>query len=113
MFYDYFLTHCEELGKSPSAVLTELGISKGSLSRWREGGEPSNPTKKKLADYFGFSVKELSSPKKEMPTHVEGRHSDEAMKFAERFRGLTPEQWAKVREYAELLEHSYDSKERG
>jgi transcriptional regulator with XRE-family HTH domain len=36
-----------------------MGISKGSLSRWKEGGKPLNENKKLIADYFGISVPEL------------------------------------------------------
>lgn len=50
MFYDNFIDLCETAGESPSRVLTALGISKGSLSRWKDGGEPLNETKKKIAD---------------------------------------------------------------
>lgn len=59
MFYDNFLRLCEDRGVSPTRVLTNLGISKGSLSRWRDGGEPLNETKKKIADYFGITVRQL------------------------------------------------------
>ncbi|WP_073083101.1 helix-turn-helix domain-containing protein [Sporobacter termitidis] len=59
MFYDKFLSLCEENGISPSRALTDMGISKGSLSRWKEGGKPLNENKKLIADYFGISVTEL------------------------------------------------------
>lgn len=59
MFYDRFVIVCENAGVSPSKVLTDLDISKGSLSRWKEGGGLTNETKKKLADYFGITIKEL------------------------------------------------------
>lgn len=61
MFYDSFISICEDRGISPTKVLVELDISKGSLSRWRDGGNPTNETKKKIADYFGVSVKDLMS----------------------------------------------------
>lgn len=44
MFYDRFVIVCENAGVSPSKVLTDLDISKGSLSRWKEGGGLTNET---------------------------------------------------------------------
>lgn len=82
MFYNNFLSLCEDAGMSPSAVLTELEISKGGLKRWRDGVEPTNPTKKKIADYFGISVKELSSEKiqkTKRPVTNEGGELDDEM----------------------------------
>lgn len=67
MFYDNFMKLCEEKGYSPSRVLTELGISRGSLGRWKDGGMPRNEYKKKIADYLGVSVQELVSGQKEEP----------------------------------------------
>jgi transcriptional regulator with XRE-family HTH domain len=59
MFYDRFLRLCEENGVSPSRALTDMGISKGSLSRWKEGGKPLNENKKVIATYFGMTIPEL------------------------------------------------------
>lgn len=64
MFYDNFISLCEDAGVSPSKVLSDLSIGKAGLSRWREGVEPTNPIKKKIADYFGITVKELMETKK-------------------------------------------------
>ena len=63
MFYDSFTRLCEEKGYSPSKVLDALGISRGGLFRWKNGGEPRNEYKKKIADYFGITVPELMSGK--------------------------------------------------
>lgn len=61
MLYDGFMRICEERGVSPSRVLSELNISRGSLGRWKEGGDALNETKKKIADYFGITIKQLMS----------------------------------------------------
>lgn len=63
MFYDSFIALCEERGVSPSKVLDALGISRGGLFRWKNGGAPRNEYKKKIADYFGITVPELMSGK--------------------------------------------------
>lgn len=59
MFFDNFIFLCQEHGISPTNLLLDIGISKGNLSRWRDGGVPRNETAKKIADYFGISVSEL------------------------------------------------------
>lgn len=84
VFYDTFLSLCEDKGVSPSALLVDLGISKGSLGRWKAGGNPANPTKKKIADYFGITVRELMSP----PTEKENHLDDEAEVLTARERIL-------------------------
>lgn len=63
MFYDSFVSLCEDRGVSPSKVLDALGMSRGSLFRWKNGGAPRNEYKKKIADYFGITVPELMSGK--------------------------------------------------
>lgn len=86
MFYSNFMSLCAELGVAPSAVLVALGIGKAGLKRWREGTDPSNPIKKKIADYFGISVKELMDGKNEKPA---GK-TDELPKNAIAITGMVP-----------------------
>ena len=62
MFVDSYDKICKEMGVSPTAILGELGISKGTYSNWKSNGaNPTNPTMKKIADYFGISVTELEA----------------------------------------------------
>lgn len=99
MFYDNFIGICETKGFSPTRVLIELGMSKGSLQRWKEGGSPRNEYKKKIADFFGITVSELTTGKKENPTLVSenGVNDDIDSTLADMLRKLTPEQADKVR----------------
>ena len=50
------LMHARKKGISPTRVITALKMSKGSLSRWRSGGDTTNETKMKIADYLGISI---------------------------------------------------------
>jgi len=59
VFYNNYLKICEERGIAPTRVLVDLGISKSAISNWKNGGEPSNRTKKAIADYFGITVRQL------------------------------------------------------
>ena len=47
---------CNQIGKSPSAVAIEIGLSKSTVNRWKNGGSPTDATASKLASYFGVSV---------------------------------------------------------
>ena len=98
MFYDNFLSACEDTGLAPSRVLSDLKIGKGALKRWREGGDPNNSTKKKLADYFGVSVKDLSGIEK-APTVNDERLE----RFRAAIKNLSQEQLNDVYRYMEFL----------
>ncbi len=57
MFYDRFISLCAEIGKSPSAVVEEIGIRKSNVTYWKNSrNNPSNVTLVKLAKYFNVSV---------------------------------------------------------
>ena len=67
MFWDRFITLCNKINKKPNPVAAELGISSGSITKWKNGGVPSDTNLKKIADYFGVSVECLKG-KEELPT---------------------------------------------
>lgn len=64
MFYDTFMKLCEMHGKTASEALRGSGLSKYAYRRWKNG-TPTLETRIKLADYFGVTVEELESYKKE------------------------------------------------
>ena len=55
-FYSNFLSMCNSIGKTPSKVVTEVGLKKSAVTRWKAGGNPTDATTQKIADYFGVSV---------------------------------------------------------
>lgn len=59
---------CNEIGKSPSAVAIEIGLSKPSVNRWKKGGSPTDATAAKIASYFGVSVASLLEKDIKNPT---------------------------------------------
>ena len=59
VFYDNFLKACNLIGKAPTTVLSEIGISKSANTRWRAGEKPTSANVLKLADYFGVTPAEL------------------------------------------------------
>jgi transcriptional regulator with XRE-family HTH domain len=90
VYLDLFKQACAEVGKSPSGVLNELNISKSVLAGWRNGQEPTNRTKKLIADYFGVTVSEFMAGKavKKEPA-TEGGLNGVDKEIVENFRRLT------------------------
>lgn len=58
-FYNNFVRLCNSVGKSPSRVVLDVGATKSAITRWKNGGNPTDATAMKLAEYFGVSVQEL------------------------------------------------------
>lgn len=56
MFYNRFISICEEYDVRPTPVLKELDISPGNLKRWENGASINADTLKKIADYFNVPV---------------------------------------------------------
>lgn len=61
MFIDNFRRLCASRGVPETRVTKELGIGGGTYMNWKNGSEPLNSTKKRIADYFGISIDELMS----------------------------------------------------
>lgn len=60
MFWENFLDQCYKARKTPTAVVQELGLSRGSVTNWKRGAKPNELTIKKIADYFNISITELN-----------------------------------------------------
>lgn len=59
-FYESFIGLCNKVGKTPSRVALEIGLSKPTVNRWKNGSTPTDATAMKLAEYFGVTVQELT-----------------------------------------------------
>ena len=105
MFFDSFLKYCELNGESPSAAMENAGVSHSMLAKWRAGKEPTNPTKAKLAKYFGITMSEFSGEIKEKPA----TKSDEPAGRKERFNAvmllLSEDKQKMVEDFAAKLLH--------
>ena len=70
MFWNNFVSLCNQQNTTPTSVVRDLNISVGSVTHWKNGKVPHHATLKKLADYFDVPVgyllgeekKELASP---------------------------------------------------
>ena len=72
-FYNNFLKLCNSVGKKPSAVAEEIGLSKSLVTRWKAGKGITDATAQKIADYFGITVAEF----------IGEREADKLKKIAE------------------------------
>lgn len=72
MFYDRFIELCKERGVAPTRAAIEAGLSKSTVTKWKNTAEsePSGTAIRKLADYFQITRAELlgeESAQKEKP----------------------------------------------
>jgi len=104
VFIDIFNAMCENVGVAPTKVLDDIGMNRSSYTGWKNGSEPSNPTKKKLADYFHVSVKQLMSGQTEKPaTTKDDRLEEDVEFFRSIIKGLNRNNRELVKAQAELL----------
>ena len=59
MFYYNYVSFCNKIGKSPSAVAEDMGYQRSVVTRWSKGTVPRQATLQKIANYFGVTVSEL------------------------------------------------------
>lgn len=68
MFYDQLLKLCESAGIKPTTLITNLGMSKGSMANWKAGKLPSGEALVRFSEHFNVSLdylvygKEKSAP---------------------------------------------------
>lgn len=67
MFWEIFSTLCAKKGSSANAIAKEIGISSGSVTKWKNGTMPNNKTLKSIATYFNVTIEYLCG-KEEKPT---------------------------------------------
>lgn len=58
-FYERFVGLCNKMGKTPTRVVLEIGLSRPTVNRWKHGSNPTDATAMKVAEYFGVSIQEL------------------------------------------------------
>lgn len=94
-FYDNFLRLCNDVHKSPSRVILEVGGTKSAITRWKNGSMPTDATAKKIADYFDVSVDVLlgrvEQEEKEKPTVQDDGLSENHIKLIEIAKTLSDE----------------------
>ena len=74
MFWEMLISICNDNNTTPTATVKALGISLGSVTKWKKGAQPNSTTIKKIADYFNVSVAYLkgeTDEKEKQPTQSE------------------------------------------
>lgn len=56
MFWNIFVSLCNQKGKTPNGVCFELGFSAATATKWKKGAVPRDTTLQKIADYFQVST---------------------------------------------------------
>lgn len=76
-FYEKYLMLCDKNKKTPSGAALEMGLSKTTVNRWKNGGGITDATILKVASYFGIPKEELTGEEqKEKLTPGEGSGLD-------------------------------------
>lgn len=79
MFYDQFLSLCNQHDIKVTALARKLGISPSAPKRWEEGSTPDLVNAKKIADYFGVSIDYLMAGSSSAPYNQIGDVSGSAI----------------------------------
>lgn len=110
-FRERFEQLCDENGKTPTAVGSELGFAKSAISRWRNSSaKPSFKALTALAEYFNVSVDYLLC-KTDIRNPIDNQSPEEIAKVA-LFGGageVTDEMWREVKDYVEFIKQKHKS----
>lgn len=79
MFYDQFLSLCNQHNIKVTALARKLGISPSAPKRWEEGSTPDLVNAKKIADYFGVSLDYLMAGPSSAPSNQIGNVTGSAV----------------------------------
>lgn len=116
MFYDNFVNYCNSVNRSPSAVASELGLSRASVNGWKHGKVPTDANQIKIANYFGVSVSTLMGEQKEKPAPKQDEPEITFDDFTYAFYGeakeLTEENKQKLLEMAKFFKQQQDKEKR-
>lgn len=103
MFYENFKNLCQKAGKSPSFVVTEIGLNKSAVTSWKKGANPTNSNLVKISHYFGVSIDELLGKKNTVSDSDTISEDDIKAAFFEGAEDLTKEEmdalWEDARDY--------------
>lgn len=106
-FYKKYIELCNKIGKSPSAVSIELGLSKSTVNRWKNGGSPTDATAAKIASYFDVTVaylKEFGEETKRQP--AESELSIKKKEFIRKVEGMSDAQLERLEQILSLVENT-------
>ncbi len=84
MFFTNYCKLCKEKNMTPTGVAVELGISRGTVSAWKNKDRlPQASQLQKIADYFGVTVDALLSENGEGKNSSGTWQDEELMEYLE------------------------------
>ena len=103
--YEKFVRYCIGIGKTPSRVALEAGISKPVISSWKSGRtKPTDATMAKITSYLDVPMDAFREDigEEESPPAISGKRAlDQTL--IERLACLTPAEEAKVDAFVQGL----------
>ena len=106
-FYQRYIELCNQIGKSPSAVAVDMGLTKTAVNRWKNGSNPTDATAVKIASYFNVTVAYmmgLEEEKKEQST--ESELSIIKKEFIQKVQGMSDAQIERLEQILALVENT-------
>lgn len=67
MFFDRFVLLCKQKGVTQTKVVDDIGVTRGAIHKWRQGGTPRGKVLSAIADYFGVTTDYLLGNEKSTP----------------------------------------------
>lgn len=93
VFIDTFAELCKKNSISMNKACIEIGISRTSTAKWKNGSVPNGTTLNKIAEYFNVSVDYLVGNEKKPAPNVDGNElSENEIEMLKRFRNLPESQ---------------------
>ena len=103
MFWNNFVSLCNQQNTTPTSVVKDLNISVGSVTHWKNGKVPHHATLKKLADYFGVTVDHLlGNEQPSAPILSAPALSPDELRVIQRYRSVSPDVQAVVRKILDI-----------
>lgn len=106
MFWQNYVRLCEEVGKAPSRVAVECGLSNAITTGWKRGAVPQERYLRKLASYFGVSVEDLLSDDSGMDTNARINNASDERMLLDLFNSFNREGRGRLLDYAESMKRS-------
>lgn len=103
-FFTKYEQLCKEKNLSPTGVAIKLGISRASVTKWRNGAIPTSETLSLLASFFGVSVDYLlnNTDVKNPPNQQDPEDIAKVALFGGNGE-VTPEMWQEVKDFVEYV----------
>ena len=98
MFWDSFVTLCNQKNTTPTAVVKLLGIAGGSVTKWKNGSVPSQKNVVRIAEYFKVDIGELMGYSAALP-----EYSPEKKELLNRLEGLSKDEVKQINEYIDFI----------